>query len=105
MSFRARLTLVVILVLIMFLLHNSFWWWDLDQELPLLFGFMPFAFSYYVLYALLAVAVMGLIIKLAWPEPPKEVLKELDEAGYSEDDASAEPADQQITSALGGSDQ
>jgi len=41
------------------------------MELPLLWGFMPFAFSYYVFYALLASAVMILIIKLAWPHPPE----------------------------------
>jgi hypothetical protein len=58
----------------MFVLHNSFWLWDLDSVVPLLFGFMPFAFSYYIGYAILAVLAMKLIIALAWPDPPGEVI-------------------------------
>ncbi len=74
MSFKARLSMVVLVVVIMFLLHNSFWLWGLDDRLPLLFGFMPFAYSFYVGYAVLAVVAMKLIIKLAWPDPPPELL-------------------------------
>lgn len=66
--------MVVLVVVIMFLLHNSFWLWGLDDRLPLLFGFMPFAYSFYVGYAVLAVVAMKLIIKLAWPDPPPELL-------------------------------
>lgn len=53
----------------MFVLHNSFFLWHLDDVLPLLAGVMPFAFSYYVGYCLLAALVMKLITILAWPEP------------------------------------
>lgn len=74
MSFKARLSIVVLVVVIMFLLHNSFWLWGLDDRLPFLCGFMPFAYSFYVGYAVLAVVVMKLIIKLAWPDPPPELL-------------------------------
>ncbi|MFO7952018.1 MAG: hypothetical protein R6U91_04330 [Bacillota bacterium] len=73
MSFRVRFILVCIIVLVMFILHNSFFLWDLDSRIPLLFGFMPFAYSYYVGYAILAVLVMKLVIELAWPDPPEEV--------------------------------
>lgn len=74
MNFKARLSMVVLVVMIMFLLHNSFWLWGLDDRVPLLCGFMPFAYSFYVGYAFLAVAAMKLIIKLAWPDPPAELL-------------------------------
>ncbi len=74
MTFKKRLTLVSLIVLVMFVLHNSFWLWDLDSVVPLLFGFMPFAFSYYIGYAILAVLAMKLIIALAWPDPPGEVI-------------------------------
>lgn len=73
MKFKVRLTLVALIVLVMFILHNSFWLWELDGKIPLLFGFMPFAFSYYIAYALLAVFALKLIIKLAWPDPPGDL--------------------------------
>ena len=81
MKFKHRLTLVFLIVLIMFILHNSFWLWDLDARVPLLFGFMPFAFSYYFFYAILSVLALKLIIKLAWPDPPAEFTTQ---AGESE---------------------
>lgn len=75
MTFKARLTLVTLIVLVMFVLHNSFWLWGLDDRIPLLFGFMPFAYSFYVGYAILAVVAMKLIIQLAWPDPPAELVE------------------------------
>jgi hypothetical protein len=73
-SFRLRMALIILVVLIMFALHNSFWLWQWDATFPLLFGFMPFAFSYYVFYALLATLVMNLVVYLVWPDPPKGLL-------------------------------
>ena len=73
MTFKKRFIIVILIVLVMFILHNSFWLWDLDRTIALLFGFMPFAFSFYIGYAFLAVLAMGLVIKLAWPDPPQEV--------------------------------
>ncbi len=70
-SFRLRMTLIILVVLIMFALHNSFWLWQWDATFPLLFGFMPFAFSYYVFYTLLATLAMNLVVYLVWPDPPK----------------------------------
>jgi hypothetical protein len=84
MKFKVRLLLVALIVLIMFLLHNSFWLWHLDDRVPLLFGFMPFAFSYYVGYALLAVAAMKLVIRLAWPDPPADVIGQFKERESSD---------------------
>jgi hypothetical protein len=73
MKFKVRLILVALIVLVMFVLHNSFWLWDLDGRVPLLFGFMPFAFSYYIAYTFLAVMAIVTIIKLAWPDPPADL--------------------------------
>jgi hypothetical protein len=73
MKFKVRLILVALIVLVMFVLHNSFWLWDLDGRVPLLFGFMPFAFSYYIAYTFLAVVAIVAIIKLAWPDPPADL--------------------------------
>ncbi len=75
MNFKVRMALVVLVVLGMFILHNSFWLWNLDDRLPLLFGFMPFAFSFYVGYTLLALIAMRVIIALAWPEPPADLFQ------------------------------
>lgn len=82
MKFRTRLALVALIVLIMFLLHNSFWLWGFDDQVPLLFGFMPFAFSYYVGYALLAMLAILLITRIAWPDPPDDLVEPItDEEG------------------------
>ncbi len=81
MSFRMRLGLVAVLVMVMFILHNSFFLWGFDSRFPLLFGFMPFAFSYYVAYAFLALGAMKLVISFAWPDPP---------AGLFDDEAEGE---------------
>ncbi len=84
MTFKVRLALVALIVLVMFVLHNSFWLWDLDNQVPLLFGFMPFAFSFYVGYTLLALAAMKAIISLAWPDPPADLFQSADGKGRSE---------------------
>lgn len=84
MNFKVRFALVCLIVLIMFILHNSFWLWDLDDKVPLLFGFMPFAFSYYVGYTFLALLAMRLIIALAWPDPPADLFEAAKEEGVSE---------------------
>ncbi len=75
MHFKGRMILVIAAVLVMFALHNSFWLWDLDARAPVLFGFMPFAFYYYLGYALLACLVILLVIKLAWPDPPPGIFE------------------------------
>ncbi len=79
MIFKVRLALVALIVLVMFVLHNSFWLWDLDSRVPLLFDFMPFAFSFYVGYAVLAVIAMKVIIAIAWPEPPADLFQQAGE--------------------------
>lgn len=72
-SFKMRFGLVAFIVLIMFLLHNNFWTWQLDGSFPILFGFMPFAFSYYIFYTVLATFAMYITISLIWPDPPEDL--------------------------------
>ena len=72
-KFKTRLGLVILIVLVMFALHNSFWLWHWDDRLPLLLGFMPFAYAYYIFYAVLATAAMAAVISLAWPDPPEQL--------------------------------
>ncbi len=74
LSFRMRFVIVMFIVLIMFALHNNFWSWQFDAQFPLLFGFMPFAFSYYIIYTFIATAAIYLIILLVWPDPPEDLL-------------------------------
>ncbi len=83
MKFKVRLTLVAVIVLVMFILHNSFWLWGLDDRVPLLFGFMPFAFSFYAGYTILALIAMRAIIALAWPEPPADLLRPTENEGFT----------------------
>ena len=73
-SFKVRFMLVVLIVLVIFLLNNNFWSWQYDATFPLLFGFMPFAFYYYIIYAILATVAMYVIIFLVWPDPPEDLL-------------------------------
>lgn len=76
-----KLGLACLIVLIMLVLHNSFWLWKWDARVPFLFGFMPFSFSYYIGYALLATLAMTLVALLCWPDPPRGLL----EPGRSDD--------------------
>ena len=69
-----RFMLVLILALIMLFLHNNFWSWQYDTTSPLLFGFMPFAFYHYVIYAAITTAAIYIVISLVWPDPPEDLL-------------------------------
>jgi len=84
MKFKTRFSLVILIVVVMFALHNSFWLWHLDDRVPLLFGFMPFAFSYYVGYAILALLAMKIIITIAWPDPPADLFERGSEKEFRE---------------------
>lgn len=74
LSFKKRFSLVILIALLMYALHNNFWSWRFDTVSPTILGFMPFAFFYYVVYTVLATVSMYLIIALAWPDPPEELL-------------------------------
>ena len=44
-------------------LHNDFWQW----ENPRIFLGLPIGFTYHILYAVAASALMLLMVKFAWP--------------------------------------
>lgn len=75
LSAGGKLGVASLIALIMFVLHNSFWLWQWDARMPFLFGFMPFSFSYYIGYTLLATLAMALVVILAWPDPPDGLLE------------------------------
>lgn len=57
--------LLVVLVLGVYLLHQDCWNWKRIE--PLAFGFLPVGLWYHAAYSLLAAAVMGVLVKFAWP--------------------------------------
>ena len=67
-----------LLVLGVFLLHQDFWNW---RKSDLVLGFLPVGLAYHAAYAILAVAMMAVLVKFAWP-------RELDEMeSHSEKDS------------------
>ena len=48
---------------IFFALHQDVWFWD---DARLVFG-LPVGFTYHVAYCVAAAAMMGVLVKLAWP--------------------------------------
>lgn len=73
-SFRVHFFLVMAIVLVMFFLYNNSWSRKLEAVLSLFINFMPFAFSYYILYSVLVIAVIYITILLIWPDPPEDIL-------------------------------
>ncbi len=57
--------LLTLLVVTVYLLHQDFWNWNKVE--PLLFGFMPIGLAYHAAYSFAAAALMGLMVKFAWP--------------------------------------
>jgi hypothetical protein len=62
---------ILVLVTAVYLLHQDFWNWTRIE--PLLFGFLPAGLWYHAAYALLASALMGLLVKFAWPKSLEEI--------------------------------
>jgi hypothetical protein len=59
-------TLLSVLVLGYCALHQDWWFWRTAH--PLTLGFSPAGLTYHGLYALGAIAVLGVLIRYAWPE-------------------------------------
>lgn len=58
--------LLTITIAALFVLHQDFWFWKTTE--PLLFGFVPPALWYHAIYCIAAAALMGALVKFAWPE-------------------------------------
>jgi hypothetical protein len=69
------LTLMVIAV---YLLHQDAWNWKKVD--PLLFGFLPIGLAYHVGYSFLAAAMMGILVRFAWPKHLEEIESETSSA-------------------------
>jgi len=66
-----------LLVLAVFLLHQDCWNWK--RTGPLLFGFLPVGLAYHAGYAILAVVMMALLVKFAWPAELERVESKLED--------------------------
>lgn len=83
---RNRGGLIYVLILIMLALHNDFWLWDRIH--PLVLGWMPIGLFYHVAYMIVAVVVLALMVRFAWPEPPDEIIKGVAEKGRPDGESS-----------------
>lgn len=54
------------LLVAFYALHQDVWNWRRVE--PLAFGFLPVGLWYHALYSCAAAAVMGLLVRFAWPE-------------------------------------
>jgi hypothetical protein len=55
---------LVLVAAAMAAVHQDFWLWN---DGTLVFGFLPVGLAYHAAYSLLAVAVMALLVRWAWP--------------------------------------
>ncbi len=72
--------LLALLVIGVYLLHQDCWNWNRAE--PLVFGFVPIGLAYHAAYSLLAVLLMAVLVRFAWP-------RELDELEHQTTDRSA----------------
>ena len=63
-----RAGIVWMLIFILVVLHHDFWQWDRTE--PLLLGWAPVGLWYHVIYSLACIAVIYLLGRWVWPEPP-----------------------------------
>lgn len=66
MSNKGKIVLGWVVVIVFYLLRYDFWFWGSIE--PMLFGWMPPAAWYHILYAFLAIPVMYVFVTLAWPK-------------------------------------
>jgi hypothetical protein len=62
-----------IMVIVFYLLRHDIWNWD--KIGPLLFGWMPVALWYHLVYVIISAGVIYIFMKFCWPDTPEEVLK------------------------------
>jgi hypothetical protein len=53
------------LIALVYVLHQDWWLWR--SATPLVFGFIPIGLFYHAMYSLAVAALMGLLVRLAWP--------------------------------------
>jgi hypothetical protein len=53
------------LIALVYVLHQDWWFWR--SATPLVFGFIPIGLFYHAMYSLAVAALMGLLVRLAWP--------------------------------------
>lgn len=65
-----------LLVFGVFLLHQDFWNWRKSE--PFVMGFLPVGLAYHAGYSILAVIMMAMLVKFAWPGELDRIESELD---------------------------
>ena len=63
-----RPAIVWLSVLALLVLHHDFWQWNSIE--PLLLGWAPVVLWYHVIYSIVCIAVVYLLGRWVWPEPP-----------------------------------
>ncbi len=79
---------LIIAVSLVYLLHQDLWFWDTAE--PFFFGFMPIGLFYHVCFSLVAVGIMGLLVKYSWPE---YLEKEWDDFEHKQHPPNSKPQD------------
>ena len=64
-----RPAVVWLSVLALIVLHHDFWQWNRIE--PLLLGWAPVVLWYHVIYSIACIAVVYLLGRWVWPEPPE----------------------------------
>ena len=72
---------LVLLVVVLYALHQDVWSWRTAH--PLLFGFLPIGITYHVGFTLAVTALMGLLVKVAWPSHLEERKRDGATEGWS----------------------
>ena len=62
---RSKALAIGLVVVVVYALHQDFWNWQRIQ--PVFLGFVPVGLGYHVIYSLVAVALMWMLVKVAWP--------------------------------------
>ena len=52
-------------IVLAYVLHQDWWFWR--SASPLVFGFIPIGLFYHAVYSLAVAALMGLLVRMAWP--------------------------------------
>ena len=53
------------LVLILYVMHQDLWFWRTAE--PIVFGILPIGLAYHVGYVLVTAALLGWLVRTAWP--------------------------------------
>jgi hypothetical protein len=62
--------ILAFIIAFLYALHQDFWLWRTAR--PLVFGFLPVGLAYHAAFTLAAAALMGVLVRVAWPSHLEE---------------------------------